>query len=250
MKTLSKFFITFLLAIGLNSCSDSGTGSKGTNATFTIMLSETSLAKVSAGSFTITDVGGTTFTITEARTNVRHIQFDLPEGETDSTNQISLEGPFVIDLMTGTSNPEIDAFEVEPGIYKRIDVRLDDAETKDGLVSPNDDLMDNTLVVKGTFDYDGNASRNFTFILKFNEDVRFEEPGGISIAEGATKDIVINLKVDEWLQNINITKCLDDGDVALDSNGDLLINDNNGNGDCNSFEQTIKTNIKNNYDFN
>ena len=232
------------------SCSENGIESQETQATFAISLgtNATQLSKTLHESFSITDLGGTTFTITEARINVRHIQFDYPEGSSENTNQISLDGPFLIDLMMDTSNPEIGAFDVEPGIYKRIDVRLDDTKAVDGLVSPNDDLMDNTLVIKGSFDYDGNTNRNFTFILKFNEDVRFEEPGGISVSEGDTKDIILNLQVDEWLSNINITECIDDGDIVLEGSGNLIINDDNNN-DCNNFEGNIKTNIKNNYDF-
>lgn len=232
------------------SCSKNGIESQDTQATIAIMLgtNATQLSKTSTDSFSITDLGGTTFTITEARTNVRHIQFDYPEGSSDKANQISLNGPFLINLMTGTSNPEIGAFDVEPGIYKRIDVRLDDTKAIDGLVSSNDDLLDNTMVVKGSFNYASNTNNNFTFILKFNEDVRFEEPSGIYVNEGETKDIILNLKVDEWLSNINITECLDDGDIVLEGSGDLIITDDNNN-DCNNFEGTIKTNIKNNYDF-
>jgi len=245
-----QLLIVLIFMMGLMSCSKNVIESKATQATIAVRLgtNATQLSKASTPSFSFTDLGGTTFTITEARINVRHIQFDYPEGNSDNFNQISLNGPFLIDLITGTSNPEIGAFDVEPGIYKRIDVRLDDAEADDGLVSGNDDLLDNTLVVKGSFDYDGNTNRNFTFILKFNEDIRFEEPGGISINEGETKDIILNLKVDEWLSNINITECLDDGDIVLEGSGDLIINDNNNN-DCNNFEGTIKANIKNNYDF-
>ncbi len=249
MKRTVKLLIVLIIIMGLISCNKNGMDSQNTQATITIKLgtNATQLSKSSPYSFSFTDLGGTTFIVTEARINVRHIQFDYPEDSSDKTNQISLNGPFLIDLMTGTSNPEIGVFDVEPGIYKRIDVRLDDAEMVDGLVNATDDLLDNTLVVKGSFNYNANT-RNFTLILKFNEDVRFEKPEGISVNEGETKDIILNLKVDDWLSNINITECIDDGDITLEGNGDLIINDDNNN-DCNNFEGTIKTNIKNNYDF-
>lgn len=244
---LIALLMAFMIAV--MSCSESTVRSNDTRANFSIRLATAGmLPKAAASSFTVTDQGGTTFIITEARANIRHIQFDLPEGESDSTNQISLDGPYVMDLMTGISSPQISEFDIQPGIYKRIDVRLDDTKAKDGLVAANDDLMDNTLVVKGTFDYDGNANRNFTFILKFNEDVRFEKPGGISIEDGASKDFILSLRVDEWLSDIDITDCLDNENAVLDGNGDLMIDDNNGNGDCNDFEKTIKSNIKNKYD--
>lgn len=221
-------------------------------ATFTIMLSTSSklLKMLADTSYLITDLSGTTFNITESRVNVRHIQFDLPEeSNADSTEKVSLDGPFLFDLMTGSVTPPLDSFTLEPGIYKRVDVRLDDSELEDGLVTASDPLLDNTMIVEGTFDYDNNPERQFQLILKFNEDIRFEDISGVVVPENESTSIVLSLMVDEWLGNIDITSCLDDGDLDLDSNGNLIIDDTNGS-DCQDVEGTIKSNIKNNYDLN
>ena len=168
--------------------------------------------------------------------------------DTLSEDKISIDGPFVINLMTGESTPAIGEFTIQSGLYKRIDVRLDDSKATDGLVDSSDVLFENTLVVAGNFDYDNVLGRSFSIILKFNEDVRFEEPGGILIDENALNDVVLNLLVDEWLQGIDITTCLEDGDLILDGDGNLLIDDGAGGGNCNDIEGIIKSNIKNNYD--
>ena len=259
MKNIIKIAIGFGLLLSVIACSDDPMGPNtetGATISMAIVSNNSSLQK-SAGinSITITDIGGTNFTITEARVNVRHIQLDFPEEDSlshdsDSSSQISIDGPFVIDLMNSSSNGAIGPFKLLDGTYKRIDVRLDDTKLEDGLVTPLDQLFENTLVVKGTFDYNGITNRSFTIILKFNEDVRFEKPNGIIIREGTIKNIIVNLKVDEWLQNINITDCLNNRDIVLDSNGDLLIDDSNGNGACNRLEEILKQNIKNNYDVN
>ena len=240
--------LAFIFSIFIiESCSES-TKSDDTTANFQLKIKEP-LVKTSDNHIQFTDLGGTTFIITEARTNVRHIQIDHAEGSTDTTVQISIDGPFVFDLMAGTSNPALGAIDIEPGVYKRIDIRLDDTKAEDGLVTAGDDLLDNTFVVKGTFDYDGNAARNFTFILKFNEDIRFEKASGFVMEDGEVNNMILSLKVEEWLQDVDITGCLVAGNVTLEQNGDLIINDDNGNGDCNDFEGKIKTNLKNNYDF-
>jgi len=200
--------------------------------------------------FIITDLSGTVFNITAARTNVRHIQFDFPESNSNSSHQVSLNGPFIVDLITGRTNPAIKTVEVIPGIYKRVDVRLDDTKLEDGLISSEDELLDNTFILKGSFEYDGRADRKFTIILKFNEDVRFEQPNGITVKENNLTNMILHLKVDEWLSNIDITECLANGDIRLDENGDLTISDNTNSGSCEDFENKLKTNIKNNYDFN
>lgn len=250
-----------LLLIGtlISACSDDPTAPAGDGtATFSMQLSSStgSILKSTTSSavadtiFSVTDLSGTLFTIKEARVSVRHIQFDFPDDVTDtlSVDKISIDGPFVINLMTGESTPAIGEFTIQSGLYKRIDVRLDDSKASDGLVDSSDALFENTLVVAGNFDYDNVVGRSYSIILNFNEDVRFEEPGGILIDENALNDIVLNLLVDEWLQGIDITTCLDDGDLILDGDGNLLIDDGAGGGNCSDIEGIIKSNIKNNYD--
>jgi len=247
---LKQLLILSLSILVIMGCEEA-TEDAETQATINMKLSQSMAKSVDgADTYTVVDEGGTTFTITEARVNVRHIQFDLPEdSEQDSTNKVSLDGPFVFDLINGTQTPAINAFEVEQGIYRRIDVRFDDAEASDALLSAGDELLDNTMLIAGTFDYDGTSGRNFRFVLKFNEDLRFEEPDGISVAEGETTEFLLSLNVTEWLTGINITSCLDGGDLSLESNGDLIIEDGAGS-DCGDLESTIKSNIKNNYDLN
>jgi len=50
-----------------------------------------------------------------------------------------------------------------------------------------------------------------------------KEPGGISVADGATKDLVLNLKIDEWLSDIDITDCLNNDNIILDNNSDYSL---------------------------
>jgi len=244
MKTVLNIFL-IILTTYLMACSE--TESTATEASFSMQLSNSSQAKRTADSFSITDAGGTTFVITEARANVRHIEFDMPSGSTDSTKKFIIDGPFVIDLMNGTSMPAVGDFEIKPGIYKRIDVRLDDSKLSDGLISNSDDLMNATLILKGTFNYNSTPGRNFTLILKFNEDIRFQEAGGIIVREDQANEVIINLHVDEWLQDVNITDCINTDELILDVNGDLHFDDNNVNDNCDAIEKTLKKNIKTKY---
>ncbi len=243
-----KLLIAIPMIMVLIACEETNDDNP-TTATFKLQLGSSLAKAVEAQStFPITDESGTVFMITEARANVRHIQFDLPDGSSaDSSDKISFDGPFLFNLTDGSSNPDIASFTVEPGTYKRIDVRFDDAEALDGLVQSGDPLLDNTMLIKGTFDYDGNAARNFQLVLKFNEDLRFEEAAGIVVEEGQTTNMLLELDVNAWFVGIDITSCLDDGEMSLDSNGDLIIDDSNAS-DCQDIEGIIKDNIKNNYD--
>jgi len=246
----TSYLLTTLAVLGFTfmGCEESSEDAE-TKATFRIGLAQ-SLGKAGSPSntFTVTDEGGTVFTISEARANVRHIQFDLPdESEQDSSEKVSFDGPFIFDLVAGSQSPSIGAFDLEEGLYKRLDIRFDDAEAEDGLLPGSDPLLDNTLLVSGTFDYDGEAARNFRFVLKFNEDLRFEDAGGVLVEAHTTTDVLLELDVSQWLSGIDITACLDGGDLELDDNGDLFIDDDSDSG-CQDLESTIKENIKNNYD--
>ena len=83
MKNLINIAIGIGLLISVIACSGDPTGpNTETEATISMALvSNNSNLQKSAGinSITITDIGGTNFTITEARVNVRHIQLDFPE---------------------------------------------------------------------------------------------------------------------------------------------------------------------------
>ncbi len=157
------FIVSLISASSDDPSSDNPTAPAGDGkATFSMRLSSsTGSTSKSTSSFAtfdtiffVTDLSGTEFSIKEARMGVRHIQSDFTDGASDTLpeDKISTDGPFVINLMTGESTPDRGEFTIEPGLYKRIDVRLDDSKASDGLVDSNDALFENTLVITGNFD--------------------------------------------------------------------------------------------------
>lgn len=243
------FTITSFVSLGLfMGCGDStGVDSSLGKATFTMK------AHALRRSLTMTDESGTSFIITEAMVNIRHIEFELSDNDSvnDSDtleNSTKISGPFVVDLISGVAMPAIDEIELPVGLYKRIDVRLDDVKDSDGIIDSTDDLNDNTLIVKGTFDYDGNSERPFEIRLKLNEDVRFESATGIEISSVGVTDILLNLKVSEWLETTDITDALNKDEISLENNGSLVLTDESAG--SSDLENTIKETIKNKYDLN
>ena len=192
------------------------------------------------GPATFTDAGGTTFTATEARINVRHIQMDSTDGD-----QVSIDGPLVFNVLTGTASGGVADFAAKKGTYKRVDVRIDDSNVTDGILDPADPLVGNSLYITGTHDY--GTGGNFTLVLKFNEDIRFEDPNGVEITDDGSA-VLLSLNMAEWMTGVNITTCLET-DITVDINGDFVIDDNSpASGACNAIEGDIKSNMKNNYD--
>jgi len=137
---LKQLYILIITGLFIAACSKTSTGaSRDVRATFTMQLSSNNTLasktqsnnKINDGtSIVFSDLSGTIFRITEARANIRHIQFNLSEEgiAEDPINQISIEGPFIINLISGETTPYIGDLPLDPGTYKRIDVRLDDTK--------------------------------------------------------------------------------------------------------------------------
>lgn len=200
------------------------------------------------------DSGGTEFRIESARGSIRSIELDLPAGQTcatiDSTQvagfhcdassqKLRLEGPFAIDLLTREATPSLDGFSVPPGRYARADVRFDDADPRDGVVGDADPLAEQTLIASGSFEHEG-ATHRFSLSLDFDEDARFEAPGGVEVG-GDAEALLLELDVARWFSALPITECMDRGELQ-EVDGALQLRD--GDGGCSSIENTIKSSIK------
>jgi hypothetical protein len=196
------------------------------------------------GSFDITDAGGTVFTIRSGYVNVGRIKIALPDGvdcsEADETacesGEARIEGPWISDLMTGKWTPDPGAVRIPVGAYKRLEVRL---EAQDKVAAGAPDLGLHSLVFGGTFAWSGRSDRPFTVALDFDEDERFESPTGFAVSEGNTA-ITIDLDIARWLAQANLTACLENGSLPLDSEGGFAFGKDGGCG----LEQEMKDAIK------
>ena len=175
----------------------------------------------------VVDEGATSFRFQESVIYVRHIQVDLFEEE----NSIDIDGPFLIDLVTGTSTPSLDDVEIPEGTYKRVDIRVDDSD---------DQLDGNSFVAVAQFEYDG-APVTLDLGLHFNEDIRIEHPDGVAL--GPDTDLVAEFVVNDWLADVDIAECIDDDDLEI-VDGVLTINESVDTGACSAIENTIKENMK------
>ncbi|MCE9625963.1 MAG: hypothetical protein K8R69_11030 [Deltaproteobacteria bacterium] len=162
----------------------------------------------------------------------------------DAEDKVVVDGPFIADLINGTTTPSLSNLLIPSGNYRRIEVKIDEAKAEDGTLATGDSLLGNSLVATGSFEYQG-ATHSLKLALKFSESVRFENDGGIPVAETGANDVVVTLDENTWFRGINLTACLDSGDLALEGDGSLVIDENTGEGDCGDIENTIKDNIEN-----
>ncbi|MCB9732184.1 MAG: hypothetical protein H6745_06175 [Deltaproteobacteria bacterium] len=210
------------------------------------------------------DSGGREFTLDGARANVRRVDLDLPAGEScvgiaglldgavvdDSAPHTSvclaggaairLNGPFVVDLLTGATTPAIPAVPAPWGTYRRVDIRFDRADPRDGAVSAGDPLADQTLVATGTVALNG-ATTPFSLVLDFNEDARFESAGGVVLPDEGPATLILRLDPARWFAGLPLARCAEAGDLPIEG-GTLLLAD--GDGDCKDVEDVVRDAIR------
>lgn len=205
--------------------------SKDTVTTLSIRANSTQVNR--SGEIELQDKVGNAITLSEAKLAVRHVEFVM---ENDSSYKIT--GPFVVDLLSGVTTPEISSTEIPLGAYKRIDVRIDDSDEDFTMISSNDSLYEYSLYAKGMYE-----EREFIMKLKFNEDVRFDFAAPLSVLDIARNDFVLTLTVSEWFSLLDLTEC-----IAAQEKMDIVtvVDDEEW---CSDIEGDLKETIKNLYDF-
>lgn len=237
--------------IAMSGCAGVETGNGRTGFTTATVKLALRTAAGTPGAPTTEDTAGTRFTFQTARAVVRYVELSLPDGRTCSTLDLTgldsrivcdpsglrVQGPFVVDLLTGATTPSLADLSVPAGLYDRVDIRFDDDK---GSVPSSDPLSEHTLLAEGTFDA-GKGPQAFRLRLKFNEDARFERPGGFELTEDAPEEVLLWLDVAGWFQTLPLTECVAEG--RFDEQGGTLLFEDSGGG-CSDIENTLKKAIK------
>lgn len=199
------------------------------------------------GSFTITDAGGSPFTVRESFANVGRIKLHLPEGsdceDADETAceslKVAIPGPIVANLLTGKWQPDPGSFRVPVGTYRRLDVRLESG--LQAAAGPWSGLDGHSMIIKGVFDYAGQSARAFSIALDFEEEVRFGSDSGLWVDSLGTNRLMVLLDVERWLSDVDITACLDKGELELLPDGGLAMDRRNS---CGQAVNAVRSAIK------
>ncbi|RKX80791.1 MAG: hypothetical protein DRP60_02310 [Spirochaetes bacterium] len=241
-----------------------------------------SLSARASGNFIsvpVTDVSGAetgTITLREARLVLSEIEFEQDdmeidtdlEEEQDIESELELEGPFIVDLLNGTVEPNLPYTELLPGTYTEINLKLNKIEMDDweagdtALVEMTDPLYGNSIYLAGTYTgylSDFNAV-DLEFSFSFNLDEEFETAAGdfnegIVIDEGVINPILIAFRLSKWFQFDNAERNPDEVDFTTIyplSDGDgghrIVFNEQSIN-DYAAISDVIKKNIKESADY-
>lgn len=211
---------------------------------------------------TLTDEVGTVYTLTSTKVNLRDIELDLPagtrcneieaelaggarcasDGADDSSSggsgndqgggdKVRIDGPFTVDLLAGTATPSLAEVRVPALAWDRIDFRIEPADAGE--------LAETAWRTTATFDRDG-VPTELTLALRFNEDIRVEADGGVTVDPAAP--LLVRLDVTQWLSAAALGACIESGEA---DDGDAISIDDRTRGQaCGSVEGALKESIK------
>lgn len=212
------------------------------------------------------DASGAVFTVTDATIVISQIDIELPEGTTcadvgdvtapvsckeseaddDDGPRIRVDGPFVVDLMTGVSTPSLADLMLPPLVYNSIKIEfkdsIDDIEGEDdeavAIIDPTDPLLGHTMHAAGTFNYNL-TDYTFDLFLDFSEEAEFQNVSGATVDPATLNNLVVSFDVSTWFSDVHIGECLEsggDGSVLLDGSNVTIDEDH----DCGNIEDSIK----------
>ena len=120
------------------------------------------------------------------------------EQELDSS--IKVAGPFVIDLLSGTSTPPIEDIEIVDGTYKRIEFRLEKYFSES---EKEDPLNGNVFYIKGYFTDEEGEKAEFSLISDQTEFLKLVTDKGFKLQE-EQESFAVLFDLNKWFNGIDL----------------------------------------------
>lgn len=230
MKNKKMLLGLLSLVLITASCSSDDSSENNTNENLKIV------AKTTFSGSGLNRMNNNSVIITEFKVNIREIEFeidddshddDYQDGFYDSDDDIELQGPFELDLTTGTST--ITSLNVPNLVYEEVEFEI----AKN--TNPNSDMFNKSVVLKGTI-----SGIPFEFWHNVDEDIEvdFDDASNDIIVSNNLTTIALNFNLDGILSQVDLSS-------ATDGNGDGLIEINPTNADGNQLlANIIKNKIK------
>lgn len=251
MKTNYTLPLTLASAALFSACLFEGKDESKASARFEFNASaSTALAKSSAaGDLVIGDTTGIRITLNEALLNIKKIHLgedsdddtcgkdSAKEDCVDKSDKSVKEGPFIVNLLTGATTPEIGTMTFPAGTYNRVKIHIHQPDGKD--IGP---MNDQTFLAKGTYSNKGGVEKPFTLSLKFNEVIHIRSAAGMILDGDAVHTILVGLNAGVWLSNLDLKGCLSTLDVT--AGGAMVISEDSQFGKCLDAEHVLKGNFR------
>jgi hypothetical protein len=159
------------------------------------------------------------------------------ERECEDGAELALKGPFVIDLLTGASAPDLGALSVPAGAYNRVKIELHQGQNDSALGG-------RTLVAHGTLTLADGSAKPFTLALTLNENLRIKSDSGLVLDAGSLSTVAVKLMAGDWLAGLDLAACLGSLDTSAAS---IEITEASPVGKCLDAEHRIKNNFRSSF---
>ena len=227
-----------------------------------------SLISTPVSGITVTDTSGNisgTIDLNSAWVVIKDIGFEA-EGEvhtTDSTStstddsELEFIGPYVLDVLTGTTYPDLSQIDIGAGSYRNIKINIEKLAAADAGNITNlatdvaNKLASYSLYLAGTYtSADGTSYVDIPFSLSLSDEVEFSFAGSSSpkafvIEDQGQNDIIIAFNLDEWFafnnSETNSDSLLLESAITSSGSSYELVLDNSTNS---TIMEVIKDNIE------
>jgi hypothetical protein len=159
-----------------------------------------------------TGIAAEGFTFTEALLGIREIEIEgeeeheteEPDDESEAENEFEFEGNYLIDLLTGTSTPELGFENFIPGIYTNFE-----AETA-GIIDGN-----KTVSMKGTYTDAGSNNYKFEFSTTAEIEFEYETETGFELTEGTILELVVKINLPAIFEGVDFSSATVNADNVI-----------------------------------
>ncbi len=177
---------------------------------------------------------GGLFQIDEARVVLADLEFVQAGTNCDETEESEIEfrGPYIVDLLTDVSDPDLGEVTVAAGRYCEIELRiekLDVAEIPTG-VDATDPIVEHSILVRGL----SPAGTAFVVMAEFDEEFEIESrEAGIVVSDTESTALILGFLLEEWFVGVDFASAtVNQGQILIDPNTNSVL------------LETIKVNVK------
>lgn len=218
------FALVMTVMIAMMSCNDEGASMSGLQVnmkatTTTSKINKAGRIQASGYSFEQALIGVSEF---EFETNEEDDSEDDNSGSSsdddgeDDSEEVEFKGSYVVDLIKGTSNPELANGALKPGIYEEFEVEL-------GRTLENGNTMFIVFKYKPNTGDSVKVEISSKAILEFE----FEDDNGFEIKDETLTNFLVLINLDELLNGLDLSAATksDDGVVRInDTTNSSLLN--------------------------
>jgi len=146
---------------------------------------------------------------TQALIGIEKIEIKSNESGEEDDNEYNYIGPYVVDLLNGSSDPELPFTEIQPGVYNKVEAEL----------VP---VVENSysVVIRGMF-----GDTPFTFLWTNTEDFKAESDQGFELSAEILNNLLISIDLHALFEGVDFEQAEvdEEGNIILskDSNTDL-----------------------------